>query len=62
MKVGRDEANSGSGRAFVILKAAIVDAEFGRLDLNLRMQRGTSRRVSTMAYEASGAAAATFNP
>ncbi len=35
-----------------------------RLDLNLRMQRGTSRMVSTMAYEAGGAAGVSlaFNP
>ncbi len=64
MKVGRDKANYGSGRALVVLKAALVDAEFARLDLNLRMQRGTSRMVSTLAYEAGGAAGASlaFNP
>jgi len=27
--------NYGSGRALVVLKAAIVDAEFGKLDLKL---------------------------
>jgi hypothetical protein len=54
LKVGRDKVNSGSGRALVVLKVAIVDVEFGRLGLNLRMQRGTSRMVSTMAYEAGG--------
>jgi len=56
MKAGCNKANSGSGRSLVVLKAALVDAEFGRLDLDLRMQRGTSRMVSTMAYEAGGAA------
>jgi hypothetical protein len=35
---------------------AFVDAEFGKLDLKLRVLRGTSRMVSTMAYEAGGAA------
>jgi hypothetical protein len=56
--------NSGSRRALVVLKVALVDAEFGRLGLNLRMQRGTSRMVSTIAYEAGGAAGASlaFNP
>jgi hypothetical protein len=45
-------------------KAAIVDAEFGKLELKLRVLRGTSRMVSTMAYEAGGAAGASlaFNP
>jgi hypothetical protein len=47
--------NSGSARALVVLKAAIVDAEFGKLDLKLRVLRGTSRIVSTMAYEAAAA-------
>jgi hypothetical protein len=35
---------------------AIFDAEFGKLDLKLRVLRGTSRMVSTMAYEAGAAA------
>jgi hypothetical protein len=56
--------NYGSGRALVVLKATIVDAEFGRLDLKLRVLRGTNRIVSTMAYEAGSAAGASlaFNP
>ena len=64
MKAGRDKVNYGSGRAIVVLKAAIVDAEFGKLDLKLQVLRGTSRMVSTMAYEAGGAAGASlaFNP
>ena len=63
MKAGRDRTNAGSGRALVILKAAVVEAEFGKLGLNLRTQRGPSRMVSMMAYEAGGAAGAslTFN-
>lgn len=63
MKAGRDRTNAGSGRALVILKAAIVDAEFGKLDLKLRMQRGASRMVSAIAYGAGGVAGAslTFN-
>ncbi len=60
MKAGRDKTNAGSGRALVILKAAIVDAEFGKLGLNLRTQRGASRMVSMMAYEAGGAAGASL--
>jgi hypothetical protein len=60
MKAGRDKVNSGSGRALVVLKAAIVDDEFEKLDLKLRMLRGTSRRVSTTAYEAGGVAGASL--
>jgi hypothetical protein len=60
LKVGRDKVNSGSWRALVVLKVALVDAEFGRVGLNLRMQRGTRRMVSTMAYEAGGAAGASL--
>jgi hypothetical protein len=39
---------------------ATVDAEFGKLDSKLRVLRGTSRMVSTMAYEAGGAAEASL--
>ncbi len=60
MKAGRDEVNCGSGRALVVLKAAIVDAEFGKLDLKLRVLRGASRMVSTTAYEAGGVAGASL--
>ena len=42
MKAGRDKVNYGSGRALVILKTTIVDAEFGKLDLKLRVLRGTN--------------------
>jgi hypothetical protein len=64
MKAGRDKANHGSGRALVVLKAAIVDVEFEKLDLKLRVLRGTSRIVSTIGYEAGAAAGASlaFNP
>jgi hypothetical protein len=51
---------SGTGRALVVLKAAIVDAEFGRLDLKLRTLRGRGRVVSTTAYEAGGVAGASL--
>jgi Protein of unknown function (DUF2786) len=60
MKAGRDQANFGSGRALVAVKAAIVDAEFDKLGLKLRSARGTGRMVSTMAYEAGGAAGASL--
>ena len=60
MKVGRDEADHGTGRGLVLLKAAVVDAEFEKLDLKLRVVRRPSRMVSTMAYEAGGAAGASL--
>jgi hypothetical protein len=60
MKAGRDKVNCGSGRALVVLKAAIVDEEFGKLDLKLRAVRGTSRMVSMTAYEAGGVAGASL--
>ena len=58
MKAGRDKVNCGSGRALVVLKAAIVDDEFRKLDLKLRVLRGASRTVSMTAFEAGGVAGA----
>ncbi len=58
LKAGRDQVNNATGRGLVVLKTAVVDAEFARLDLNLRNQRSTSRTVSMTAYEAGGAAGA----
>ena len=60
MKASRDQANFGSGRALVAVKAAIVDAEFDKLGLKLRSARGTGRMVSAMAYQAGGAAGASL--
>jgi len=60
MKAGRDKVNSGSGRALVVLKAAIVDEELEKLDLKLRVRRGASRMVSMTAYEAGGLAGASL--
>lgn len=60
MKAGRDRVNESTGRGLVVLKTSIVDAEFGKLDLNLRSQRSTSRTVSMTAYEAGGAAGASL--
>jgi hypothetical protein len=59
-KAGRDKVNHSTGRGLVVLKASIVDAEFGKLDLNLRAARGTGRMVSLTAYEAGGAAGASL--
>ena len=60
MKVARDHVNSGSGRGLVVLKAAVVDAELGKLGLNLRKKRRASRTVSMTAYEAGGEAGASL--
>jgi uncharacterized protein DUF2786 len=60
MKSGRDEANHGTGRDLVVLKAAVVDAELEKLDLKLRTVRRPTRMVSTTAYEAGNAAGASL--
>lgn len=53
MKVERDEANRrGGGRDLVVVRHAIVDAEFARLNLNLRRGRASGKRVSASAFEA----------
>jgi hypothetical protein len=58
IKAGRDAVNHRTGRGLMVLKTAVVDAEFDKLDLKLRAQRGRSRMVSMTAYEAGGAAGA----
>ncbi|WP_315781345.1 MULTISPECIES: DUF2786 domain-containing protein [unclassified Bradyrhizobium] len=60
MKKSRDQVNESTGRGLVVLKTSVVDAEFDKLDLNLRTARSTSRMVSMAAYEAGGAAGATL--
>lgn len=64
MKAARDDVNLGTGRGLVVLKAAVVDAELEKLNLNLRTARRASRLVAPTAYEAGGAAGAslTINP
>jgi hypothetical protein len=52
--------NESTGRGLVVIKASIVDAEFGKLDLNLRTRRGAGRMVSLTAYEAGGVAGASL--
>ena len=55
------EHRIGAGRSLVVLKAANSSiSEFGKLDLKLRVVSGTGRIVSTMAYEAGGAARASL--
>ncbi|PPQ18915.1 hypothetical protein CV770_13270 [Bradyrhizobium sp. AC87j1] len=60
IKAGRDQVNEGTGRGLVVLKTSVVDAEFDKLDLNLRNQRSSGRMVSMTAYEAGGAAGASL--
>jgi hypothetical protein len=60
MKAARDTVNHSTGRDLVVIKASIVDAEFGKLDLNLRTRRGAGRMVSLTAYEAGGVAGASL--
>jgi uncharacterized protein DUF2786 len=61
MKAERDKVNYGTGRALVVLKAAIIDDELGKLGLRLRVQRGASRMVSTTAFEAGSVAGASLD-
>lgn len=56
LKVSRDDINQSTGRGLVVLKTSVVDAEFDKLDMKLRTVRSNGRMVSTMAYEAGGAA------
>jgi hypothetical protein len=58
MKVERDRIKHGSGRDLVVLKAAVVDAELAKLDLQLREASSVTRMVSPTAYDAGGAAGA----
>ena len=60
MKAERDAVNNGTGRDLVVLKASVVDAELEKLDLKLRTIRRATRMVSSMAYDAGGAAGASF--
>jgi hypothetical protein len=52
MKAAREEISRSTGRELVILKAAVVDAELEKLNLNLRTVRRASRMISLTAYEA----------
>lgn len=60
MKAARDTANETSGRALVVLKSAVVDAEMKKLNLNLRSARAPTRLISETAFEAGEAAGASL--
>jgi hypothetical protein len=57
MKAERDEANrAATGRDLVVVRHAIVESEFAKLDLNLRQARGSGKKVAADAFEAGQAA------
>jgi hypothetical protein len=60
LKAVRDENNRTSGRDLAVLKMSTVEAELANLGVNLRPIDGTSRMISSIAYEAGGAAGGSF--
>jgi hypothetical protein len=61
MKGKRDQATKqATGRDLVLVRHAVVDAEFAKLDLNLRRGRSSGKRVSAGAFEAGQAAGQSF--
>lgn len=61
MKTARDEANrAGSGRDLVLVRHAIVESEFAKLDLNLRRGRASGKKVAAGAFEAGHSAGKTL--
>lgn len=57
MKSERDEAiRISSGRDLVVIRHAVVDSEFAKLDLNLRRGRASGKKVAAGAFEAGQAA------
>jgi hypothetical protein len=61
MKAERDHVGETTGRALVMVKASVVEAEFAKLDMNLKTARGGRRMVSMTAYEAGGVAGASLS-
>lgn len=60
MKAERDQVKKSAGRGLVVLKAAVVDTEFEKLDLRLHPVERPSRMVSPDAYDAGEAAGASL--
>jgi len=62
MKAERDDANRvganlvGGGRDLAVVRHAIVDAEFAKLDLALRQGRASGKKVAAGAFDAGHAA------
>ena len=62
LKVERDEANrAATGRDLMVVRHAVVEAEFAKLDLNLRQGRGSGKKVAASAFEAGQAAGQSLN-
>ena len=62
MKTERDEANRvHSGRDLVVVRHAVVEAEFAKLDLNLKRGRSSGKKVAAGAFEAGQAAGQAVN-
>jgi hypothetical protein len=57
MKAARDRANRlSSGRDLVVVRHAVVEAEYEKLNLNLRRGRASGKRVEATAFHAGQAA------
>ncbi len=62
LKGERDEANrAASGRDLVVVRHAVVESEFAKLDLNLRRARGSGKKVAAGAFEAGQTAGQSLN-
>ena len=60
MKASRDRVKESTGRGLVVLKAAVVDSELEKLDLQLRTVDRPSRMIAPEAYDAGGVAGASL--
>ncbi len=60
MKADRDRANARTGRAMVVVKTSIVDADLERLGITLQTTRSAGRLVAPDAFDAGGAAGTAF--
>lgn len=60
MKAAREQAKRGSGRDLIVLKTAVVDAEFDKLGLTMHAIPGVRRMVAPEAYDAGDVAGASL--
>lgn len=60
LKAERDQVKNSTGRGLVVLKTAVVDSEFEKLDLELRTADRPSRMIASEAYDAGGIAGASL--
>lgn len=61
MKAERDQAKTSTGRGLVVLKAAVVDTEFEKLDMKLHAVDRPGRMVSPDAFDAGELAGASLS-